>query len=121
MIAIECDDAQALHILSRPEAINVRLRRTLSFALESGGVTFYQSRASVLVSKATAASFSQTVENLNAASWWRSPYEEAHPNENTRVFEGEIQLPASLAPAGELPLYKFFVSRPTYFSRETPV
>ncbi|KAH8102043.1 hypothetical protein BXZ70DRAFT_999481 [Cristinia sonorae] len=85
-LCIECSDAQALDLLSMPQAIDIRLLRHISKVTTE------------VVSKSTgkskyAVDFEQTAQEIRSAVWWLS-YDDSY----RRVLCGEIHLPKDLKP-----------------------
>jgi shikimate kinase len=86
MLLLECDDSQALDLLSLPTSIKVRLRRRIVYDAQPG-----QARK--------ARKWKDALEDLASGAWRpRSGNQEQHQ----RLVEGEIPLAGDLQPSSAI-------------------
>lgn len=86
---IECEDLQALDLLSSPEAISVRLSRNVT-CQEYGG------------RKPTGQKWDDLIEYDESAIWWPALSGVPNPGSGQREVQGEIHLKEDLAPSTKI-------------------
>ncbi|KAI0074262.1 hypothetical protein K474DRAFT_1601787 [Panus rudis PR-1116 ss-1] len=100
-LAIECLDTQALHLLSAPKAIDIRLRRHVFMGLANA------SNTNTRMSK-HGVEFGEEVEDIRASVWWLS-----RDGTMRRTLSGEIHLARDLKPTSKIGKFELYVSHPT--------
>ncbi|KAJ3546756.1 hypothetical protein NM688_g5477 [Phlebia brevispora] len=104
VLEIQCDDPQALDILSSPRSPQIRLNRTLSMGYDADwGRAGHSTRQINLCEDSTATTSSgDLADDLQTAVWWEPTRDRSERPSNRHVLCGEVHLSSSLPPSSQL-------------------